>query len=220
MNFKIQGNPDYGELVAELDAGEKILAESGAMSRMAASMELHTRLMGGIIRAVARKFLGGESFFLAEYQSPGGGMVALSPSLPGAVVHHRLSGGGPLRLTGGSFLACSDGVELHTVFGGLKSLFSGEGAFLIDASGEGDLFFNTYGAMIEKEIDGELVVDTGHVVAWENTLDYSIGGMGGLKQTLFSGEGLVMNFRGTGRLWLQTRTLGQTAGWVVPYLLR
>ena len=65
-----------------------------------------------------------------------------------------------------------------------------------------------------------LVVDTGHVVAWESTLDYSIGGMGGLKQTLFSGEGLVMNFTGRGRIWLQTRTLGQTAGWLVPYLLR
>lgn len=219
MNFQIQGNPDYGEVVAELDPGETILAESGAMSRMAASMELHTRLMGGVVRAVARKFLGGESFFLAEYQSPQGGQIGLSPGCPGTVVHRKLEGE-KLRLTGGSFLACSSGVEMHTVFGGLKSLFSGEGAFFLDASGNGDLFFNTYGAMIERDLDGELKVDTGHVVAWESSLDYSIAGMGGLKSTLFSGEGLVMTFRGKGRLWLQTRTLGATAGWMVPYLLR
>jgi uncharacterized protein (TIGR00266 family) len=135
-------------------------------------------------------------------------------------VAHRQLDGDRLVLTGGAFLACTEDVELRTRFGGLKSFFSGEGAFLLDAGGRGDLFFNTYGALVEEVIDGELTVDTGHVVAWEPSLDYSIGGMGGLKQTLFSGEGLVMAFRGRGRVWLQTRTLGQTAGWLVPYLLR
>ncbi|MCH2103054.1 MAG: TIGR00266 family protein [Planctomycetes bacterium] len=90
--------------------------------------------------------------------------------------------------------------------------------FVFDVEGDGDLLFNAYGAIVERELDGELTVDTGHVVAWEPTLDYSIEGMGGLKQTFFSGEGLVMRFSGQGKLWLQTRTLGETAGWITPYL--
>jgi len=219
MEFQIQGNPDYGQVVVTLAPGEKLLTESGAMSRMDASFELRTRLMGGFLRALARKLLGGESFFLAEYHSRAGGTLALSPKLPGAVVHRRLDGE-RLTLTGGSFLAATQGIEMRTRFGGFKSLFSGEGAFLLELGGRGELFFNTYGALIEQQVEDELVVDTGHVVAWEPTLDYSIQGMGGLKQTLFSGEGLVMRFRGQGRIWLQTRTLGQTAGWLIPYLLR
>ena len=219
MQHQIQGNPDYGELVVELGPGERILAESGAMSRMDSRMELRSKLMGGVVRGVMRKFLGGESFFLAEYHCSRGGTIALSPALPGALTHRRLDGE-TITLTGGAFLACSEGVDIHTRFGGLKSLFSGEGVFLLEVGGRGDLFFNTYGALIEEEVDGELLVDTGHVVAWEPSLNYSLRGMGGLKQTLFSGEGLIMSFQGQGRIWLQTRTLGQTAGWIVPYLLR
>ncbi len=219
MKFEVQGNPDYGQVVVELQPGEKILSESGAMSRMDPELELHVRLMGGMLRALARKVLGGESFFLAEYAGSSGGEIAFSPSLPGTVLHRRMSGD-RLTLTGGSFLACSEGVDIRTRFGGLKSIFSGEGAFLLEVSGTGDLFFNAYGAVIEQEVGGSLTVDTGHVVAWEPSLDYSITGMGGLKSTLFSGEGLVMNFRGDGRIWLQSRTLGQTSGWLIPYLVR
>jgi uncharacterized protein (TIGR00266 family) len=100
----------------------------------------------------------------------------------------------------------------------LKALFSGEGAFVLDVEGSGELLFNAYGAIVEHDLDGELTVDTGHVVAWEPSVNYSIEGMGGIKQTLFSGEGLVMRFSGTGKIWLQTRTLSETAGWLGPYL--
>ena len=219
MKFDIRGNPDYGQVVVELRPGEKVLAESGAMSRMDSGLELNTRLMGGVLRALSRKVLGGESFFLAEYTGPRGGEIAFSPALPGTVQHYRLSGN-RLVLTSGSFLACSEGVDMRTRFGGLKSFFSGEGAFLLEVSGEGDVFCNAYGAVIERDVRGGLTVDTGHVVAWEPSLDYRITGMGGIKSTLFSGEGLVMSFRGDGRIWLQSRTLGQTAGWLIPYLLR
>ena len=87
-------------------------------------------------------------------------------------------------LAGGSFIACTLGINLKTRFGGLKAMFSGEGAFFIECSGEGDLFFNTFGALIEKDINGSFTVDTGHRVAWEPSLTYSIRGLGGLKSTL------------------------------------
>lgn len=219
MDYRIAGNPDYGEVQFQLAPGESVTVESGAMSRMSHLLELRTHLMGGILPALARKLLGGESFFLARYSGPSGGELAIAPALPGTVVQHALDARG-IRLTAGSFLAASDGVTVKTRFGGLRALFSGEGAFVLDCSGSGELFFNGYGAIVEQELDGELVVDTGHVVAWESSLDYKIGGMGGLKQTLFSGEGLVMRFKGRGRIWLQTRTLRSTAGWITPYLLR
>jgi uncharacterized protein (TIGR00266 family) len=218
MDFRIDGNPDYGELTVALEPGEKLLAESGAMSRMAVHLELQSRVMGGVLPALGRKLLGGESFFLGEYQSSAGGWVALSPRYPGTVLHRRLEGEG-FVLTAGSFLACSPGVRLVTRFGGLRSFFSGRGVFLFECSGQGDLFYHSFGAVLERELNGELVVDTGHVVAWEPGLDYRITGMGGLKQTLLSGEGLVMRFSGRGRLTLQTRTLRELAGWIAPFCL-
>lgn len=215
MRFDLQGNPDFGDLTVQLGPGESLWAESGAMSRMSSDLEVKSRLVGGFLPAVVRKLLGGESLFLAEYTAPAGGVLALAPSLPGAVLHRRLAGEG-FYLTAGSFLACSPGVELHTRFGGLKAFFSGEGAFFLACAGQGDLFYNAYGGVVEKQIDGGFTVDTGHVVAWEPTLQYSIGGMGGLKQTFFSGEGLVLKFRGRGKLYLQTRHLGGLVGWLSP----
>lgn len=218
MNVQIHGNPDYGELEVDLDPGETITIEGGAMSRMSADLDMRTRIMGGVLAAGIRRIFGGESFFVGEYGGATGGHLALSPSLPGSVTHYRLSGQ-PLNLTAGSFLACTPGVNLKTRFGGIRSLFSGEGAFLLQASGDGDLWFNAYGGIVEHDLDGDLKVDTGHVVAWEPSIDYTIGGIGGLKSTLFSGEGLTMNFTGRGRIWLQTRNLPATAGWLVPRLM-
>lgn len=219
MEFQINGNPDYGELTCALQPGEKIFTESGAMSRMSGNMGLKSRMMGGMLSALGRKLFGGESLFVGEYSADEGGWLSLAPSVPGSVKHHMVDADG-LILTAGSFLACAPSVTLKTKFGGFRYLFGGEGGFFLEVSGSGDLFYNTYGALIEKEIDGEITVDTGHVVAWEKSLSYTVTGMGGLKQTLFSGEGLVFKFSGKGRLFLQSRTLPETGSWVTPFLRR
>ena len=218
MQFDIQGNPDYGHVEFQLGPDDEILVESGSMSRMTPGLPLDTRVIGSKLGALGRKLVGGESFFVGKYGGGRGGELAISPAMPGQVCHYPLDGN-TLRLTAGAFLACTPGITLKTKFGSFKALFSGEGAFFLDAIGSGDLFFNSYGAIVEHDLDGELVVDTGHLVAWEPTLDYQIGGMGGMKQTLFSGEGLVMRFAGRGKIWLQTRTLGHTAGWITPFLM-
>ena len=216
MQFRLEGNPDYGEVVADLSPGDMVYAESGAMSRMSTTVDMRSRAMGGTMAALARKFLGGESFFLGEYSTSTGGLVAFSPRHPGTVLHRRLQGE-TLNVTGGSFLACTPDLQMKTSFGGLKALLSREGAFLLALSGTGDLYLSAYGGVLEKEVDGSFVVDTGHVVAWEPSLDYRITGMGGMKQTLFSGEGLVMAFSGRGTVWVQSRTLNETAGWLSPF---
>jgi uncharacterized protein (TIGR00266 family) len=216
MKFDISGNPSYGDLTIALAAGESFWSEGGAMSRMSSHVELKTRLVGGLLKSVIRRLVGGESLFISEYTAPNMAFVSLSPSYPGCVLHRKIDGDS-FYLTAGSFLACTPGMNLGTKFGGLRAFFSGEGAFLIEVSGQGDLFFSSYGGVIEKDVQGELIVDTGHVVAWEPSLSYTIGGMGGLKQTLFSGEGLVMRFAGQGKLFLQTRQLPALAGWLSPY---
>ena len=216
MKFDISGNPAYGDLTVALEAGESFWSEGGAMSRMSSHMDLKTLLPAGLVKSAIRRLVGGESLFVSEYTATEMAFVSLTPAMAGSVLHRPMRGDA-LMLTAGSFLACTPGLQLNTRFGGLRSFFSGEGAFLIEATGTGDLFFNGYGGVIEKQIDGEFIVDTGHVVAFEPSLSYRIGGMGGLKQTLFSGEGLVMRFSGTGKLFLQTRHLSALAGWLGPY---
>lgn len=218
MDFQITGNPDYGELTVALAAGERLLCESGAMSRMSQEMDLKGRTLGGFFGALGRKLFGGESFFVGEYSSPHGGWLTLSPALPGVVLSHDCSEA-PLILSAGSFLACEPGVRLRTRFGGLRYMFSGKGGFLLRAEGEGQVFFNSYGAVIEKQVDGTFTVDTGHLLAWDPQLEYRIAGMGGVKATLFSGEGLVMKLSGRGRVFLQTRTLQETASYLSPFCL-
>lgn len=216
MEFDISGNPSYGDLTVALEAGESFWSEGGAMSRMSSHLQLNTRLVGGMFKSVARRIAGGESLFISQYTAPSMAFVSLTPTCPGTVLHRKIDGE-IFYLTSGSFLACTPEVKLETRFGGLRSLFSREGAFLVEVSGHGDLFFNSFGGVIEKQVEGELIVDTGHVVGWEPSLDYTIGGMGGMKQTLFSGEGLIMRFNGHGKIYLQTRHLSSLAGWLTPY---
>ena len=217
VDFRLNGNPEYGVVTVRLEPDETFLGESGAMSYMAPGTEVKARLLGGFLKAAVRKLVAGESLLAGEYSHTSGGKMSLSPSLPGAVVHHKLAGD-ELTLTKGTFLACSPDIQLSTQFGGVRSFFSGEGAFVMKASGHGDLFFCSYGAVIEREVTDEFIVDTGHVVAWDEGLSYKVGGMGGIKSTMFSGEGLTMRFSGRGRIWLQTRTLPSFSSWLFPFL--
>ncbi len=217
MDFQVDGNPDYGRLSVRLGPGDTFIAEGGSMAWMGPGIDVRARLMGGFLRALVRKLTGGESLFVGEYGSERGGEAAFSPSRPGMVVQRAMRGDS-IILTAGSFMACTPGIDLRTMFGGLRSLFSGEGLFFIECSGNGELFFNSFGSIIEKDIDGSFIVDTSHVVAWEPGLSYSIRGMGGLKSTLLSGEGLVMEFSGAGKIYLQTRTMGGIASWLTPFV--
>ncbi len=214
MKFDIQGNPDFGHLNLALASSEKVLVESGAMAYMTAGMDVNSRFMGGFLKALFRRLVAGESLLVGEYSSPEGGDISISPSLPGMVQHRQMNGNSPVFMQAGAFLAASPGVTLATRFGGLRAIFSGEGLFFLYLDGQGDLFYNAYGSIIEKEIDGTYIVDTGHVVGWEPSLEWKIRGMGNLFSTFFSGEGLVLEFQGKGKVWLQSRSFGGLTGWL------
>lgn len=219
MKAELAGNPDFGNIRFVLDQGETVLVESGAMAAMDTDVQVESQMMGGLVPAVMRKVLAGETLMMGQYTARrAGSRLQVSPPIPGEVVHRPVLPGTVTMLQAGSFLACTPGVQMSTVFGGLKAIFSGEGMFFLKIEGKGDLWLNAYGSILEYDLGGkEMVVDTGHVVGWEQGVDWEVTGMGNLFSTIFSGEGLVLRFRGHGKVWLQTRSLGALAGWLGGY---
>lgn len=229
MKFAIEHAPSFAWLRVQLEPSESIQAEAGAMVTRTPSLEMHTHLNAGrgagfgrklmaIFVALLRKVFGGETMFVNDFVGPEGGEVVLAPHLSGTIMHRRLEGNERLFVQAGSFLASTGSIDTKLRWGGLRSLFGGEGLFLLECSGQGDLFVNSYGSIVEVPVGGAYVVDTGHIVAFDGTLDFKIKGAGGLKQTLFSGEGLTVHFNGSGKLYLQSRNLNSLVGFVSPFL--
>jgi uncharacterized protein (TIGR00266 family) len=219
MRVDIEHGPAFAWARCRLAAGESVKAESGAMVSMSTTVDIETKMQGGFLGALARKMLTSESFFQNTFTaSRGPGEVTFAPSLSGDVRMREMAGA-DFILTSGSYLASATTVEIETKWGGMKSFFSREGLFLLRAHGTGPLLFCCYGALVEIDVPADgYVVDTGHVVAFEPTLDYEVRKVGGMKSLVFSGEGLVCRFAGRGKLWLQTRSLDAFIGEIVPYL--
>ncbi len=229
MKIEVEARPSYGMATVHLEHGEVFIAESGSMVAMSPGLAVDTRFNGtgqsgplGWITAaligLARKIFVGESMFVNHFRaSSPGQQVMVAPALVGDVEHLVLEGN-KVTVQSTSYLGSTAGVSVRVVWGGLSMLFSREGAFFLECRGQGDLVINAYGAIEKVEISGDYTVDTGHVVAWEGDLTYSLGRAGNWKSTLLSGEGLVMRFSGQGTVWLQTRNLGSLLGWIRPQL--
>jgi uncharacterized protein (TIGR00266 family) len=218
MDHEILYKPAYTLLEVKLDAGERIEAESGAMVYMSPGIEIATKAKGGVLGALTRGLLGGESFFTNTFTANSKGILGLAPPYQGDIAHHRLNGE-TLFIQSGSYMASSPQLSLDTKWGGAKSFFSSEGLFLLKMAGTGDAFISSFGAIHEVKMKGEpFTIDTGHMVAFTEGLDYSVKRVGGLKSTIFSGEGLVAEFRGTGTLYLQTRSMNSFLAWLTPFL--
>lgn len=213
FQFRIDGRPDFAFLTVQLPAGKTLKVEASAMATMDTSLVMKTKLRGGLGR-----FLTGESLFVNEFTAENvPGEIGIAPAAPGDLAHVYLRGE-TIFLQNSAFVACDPAVTLETKWQGFtKGFFSGESFFLVRASGEGDLWFNTYGGLIELDIDGDYVVDTGNIVAFTDGLEYEIGRIGGYKSLFFSGEGLVCRFRGKGRVWVQTRSPAAFVGWAHWY---
>lgn len=222
LQFDISHRPDFALLSVQLVAEQQLFSEASAMATMDSHIELKAGLRGGLKRSLGRAF-GGESFVISRYRAVGApGEVTLAPGPPGDIVHYPLRGQ-RLLLQRGAFLAHSEGIEVTGSWQGARGFFSGEGLVLLQASGHGDLFFNSYGAILPMDVTDDFYVDTGYVVAFEDTLRYQVTTLPGLgigsrvKSFLFGGEGLVCRFSGQGRVWVQTRTINPFLGWVYPY---
>ncbi len=213
FEYRFDCKPDYGYVTVTIPANQKLKVEAAAMATMDTNIEMKTKLKGGFSR-----LLTGENIFLNEFTARNGaGQIQLAPACPGDVDHVYLQNEA-IFLQNTAFLASSESIQVETKFQGLmRGFFSGESLFLIKCSGTGDLWFNSYGGIIPVDVQDGYVVDTGHIVAFTEGLEYDISTIGGYKSLFFSGEGLVCRFRGKGKVWIQTRKIMPFVGWVNPF---
>ncbi len=218
MQIEVLYRPAHSLARVALAPNESVLAESGAMVGMSTNVAMETQ-SGGLMSGLKRMF-GGESFFRNTFTAGGApGEVLLAHALCGDMVVLEMTPQGYF-VQGSSFVASSPTVSIDTKVGGFRSFFAGEGVFVLQATGHGQLVLGAFGGIQEIVCDGSLVVDTGHLVAWDATLAYSVGKSGsGWIASFFSGEGLVCHFTGQGRIWIQSRnpvSYGEVVGKLLP----
>ncbi len=219
MEARVEHRPAYALAIVELATDEAVRAETGAMVSMSANVQVESGLPGGLVQSALRKVLAGESFFVNTFTARGGpGQVTFAPSLPGDICPVRVAG--ELFVQSGSFLAGEAGIEIDAKWGGATSFFASEGLFLLHLRGHGTALLSSFGAIHQATLDGTqgLIVDTGHVVAFEPTVRWKVKKVAGLFTSLISGEGLVCEFSGRGAVWLQTRSHQAFLDWLIPRL--
>lgn len=220
MKTEILHGPGNAAARIALDPGETITSEGGAMIAMSADLAMETTTQqrgggGGLLKA-AKRLLSGESFFLNHYTAgANGGEIWLAATLPGDMMKLALDGE-TIIAQAGAFVACSDGVNMDTSWQGFKTLLSGESLFWLRFTGTGRLVLSSYGAIYPIVVDGEHIVDTGHIVAFGETLNFSISKAGkSWVGSFLGGEGLVCKFQGKGVVWCQSHnapSFGHTIG--------
>lgn len=217
--YHIEHQPAFSLAILTLQPEQSIMAEAGAMVSMSANVELQSQMKGGLLGALKRA-AGGESAFVSTFTAHGGpGEVTLAPGAPGDIAAIELSNQS-FFVQSSSYLAGDSSLTVDTKWGGAKSFFGGEGLFVMLVQGQGLLLVSSFGAIHRKRLrPGErYVVDTGHLVAWEGTTQYTLRkAAAGFFRSMVSGEGIVAEFIGPGELLIQTRNLAALAGLLKPF---
>ncbi len=229
MDHQITHNPSFALLEVNIQPGELLVAEAGSMVAKDSHVGMEVKMNAGakagffdkvkaFFIAFVRKIIGGESFFVNHFSAAQPGRVWVAPTLIGQVAHKKL-GGGSFVMSSGAFVASMGDVDMKMKFGGLKSLFSKEGLFMLEVSGTGDVWFNSYGGIEEIEVNGTYILDNGHLVGYEGQLEYSLKKAGGgFISSMTSGEGIVLEFSGQGKIYMQSRNIPSFVGWVANML--
>jgi uncharacterized protein (TIGR00266 family) len=226
---QITHGPSFAMLRVDLAPGQTFVAEAGSMVARHQNVKMEVKMNAGrspgfgakmkaFFIALIRKWVGGETFFVNHFTVPDRGSVWVAPTLSGQIQHRRMNGE-KLVLSSGAYVAHVGDIDLKMKFGGLRSILAKEGAFMLEVSGVGDLWFCSYGGIHAIDVNGSYVVDTGHLVGYEGNLDYKIKTAGGgMMGFVASGEGLVCEFSGQGRLYIQSRNLGALVSWITRLL--
>ena len=225
MEIEILGKGAFESALVHLEPGERFVSESGALYRASPNVDINVTtssggsggLLGGVKRLLAQ-----EHFFFSTYETNDGrpGEVGLAPTHQGEVFLIDVDPSTNWLCAGGSYLGSSAGLKVDTKFQGFKGFATGESLVFLEVSGSGQLLVNAFGRLVEFEVEDALTVDTGHLVAYENTLQYSITKAGSSWiQSWLAGEGVVMNFTGHGRIVTQShnpREFGSVLGGLLP----
>ncbi len=217
--YEVLHQPAFSLAAIQLQPEQSIQAEAGAMVSMSANVELQSEMKGGLFGAIKRA-AGGESAFVSTFTARGGpGEVTFAPGAPGDIAAIELNNQA-FFVQSSSYLAGDASLVVDTKWGGAKSFFGGEGLFVLQVQGSGLLLVSSFGAIHRKRLQpGErYVVDTGHLVAWEGTTQYTLRkAAAGFFRSMMSGEGIVAEFSGPGELLIQTRNLAALAGLLKPF---
>lgn len=213
----IKGGKAFSYLDIPMAPGSQIKTEAGSMASMASGIDLKSKINGGILRAFFLKFLGKESFFINTFtnQSQLTQQLVLTNRTPGEIVAANLQGE-TLFIQPGAYIASSPGINFSLRYAGFSSWMAGEGLFRLKISGKGVVWYGAFGAIVEKEVDGSYIVDSGHLLSYPSNMSLHLQLSGGLFSSFFSGEGFVLRLEGKGRIKLQTRSLDGLAGWLNP----
>lgn len=222
MRYEIQGDT-LPVVICYLDGGERMITEKGAMSWMSPNMHMATSTNGGIGNAFGRMF-SGESMFQNIYTAQGGpGMIAFASCFPGSILPYQISPGRELIVQKSGFLASEAGVNLSVFFQKRfgSGLFGGEGFIMQRLAGEGMVFLEFDGHVVEYDLQPgqQIIVDTGYLAAMEGTCSMDIQTVPGVKNMLFGGEGIFNTaITGPGHVWLQTMPISNVAGAIAPFI--
>lgn len=227
---QITHGPSFAMLRVDLQPGQTLVSEAGAMVARHSHVNMEVHMNAGrnagflaklwaIVIAFVRKVIGGETFFVNHFKSAQAGSVWVAPTMSGQISHRRLNPGEKLVLSSGAYLASVGDVDVKMKFGGLKSILAKEGAFMLEVSGNGDLWFTSYGGIQAIDISGPYMVDNGHLVGYEGQLTMNVKSAGGgMLGFMASGEGLVCEFNGQGRIYIQSRNMSALVGWLTPLM--
>jgi uncharacterized protein (TIGR00266 family) len=219
IDYKIIGH-DVQLVEVELDPGETVIAEAGAMLYMEDGIDFTTRMGDGSnpsavlfdkLLSAGSRLIAGESLFLTHFTNQGWGKkhVAFSAPYPGTIIPVNLRDfGGTIIVQRDAFLCAAFGTKLSIIFNKRLSagFFGGEGFILQQLQGDGRVFVHAGGTVIERQLNNEILrVDTGCIVGFETSIDFDIQQAGGLRSMVFGGEGMFLaTLRGTGKVWLQS----------------
>ncbi len=215
MDYRIESQPSFSILEVDLAPGEQIVTEAGAMAWMSDNLSVTTGARGGVMGGLKRAVLTAESFFQNTYEAESGpGMIGIAPGQAGNIIAYELQDQ-ELILEKNAYLASTTDVHTDASFEGFRGLFN-EGLFALTVSGSGTVFFSGYGDVEEVEVDGSIIVDNGHAVAWEPSLEYEITRARRIRSFLFADQ-ILMRYHGQGKLWVQSRSPRSLANWIYPF---
>ena len=215
MKYDILCRPSFSVLEMDLESGEQVVAESGAMAWLEGPIRTKTSTRGGMLGGLKRAVLAGESLFQNTYTAEGGpGRIAFVPGVAGDIIPYDMPEG-ELLLEKSAYIAGTPDIHCDAKFQGLKGFFN-EGLFVLRVTGSGTVFFGGYGDVHQVDVDGSYTIDNGYAVAWEPSLQYRLTRARRIRSFLFSDQ-LLLNFSGTGRVWIQSRSPVSLADWIYPF---
>jgi uncharacterized protein (TIGR00266 family) len=215
IDVELKGGTAFRYLDVSIPPGESIVTEAGAMASMAAGLDMSSKFNGGFLVGLMRALLGGESLFINTFSNPTDKplRMTLTSPLPGDVNSITLGANDSICIESGAYICSTPGVSLSLRFAGFTSFIAREGLFKLQFRGPGTVWFGGYGALEERQVTGEFIVDSGHLIAYDPGVKLKLQLSSGIIGSFLSGEGLVTRVEGNGRIVIQTRSITGLAAW-------